>query len=136
MQATPRLGGGERLGCPREQLRADAAPLAGTGDVDVVEQRAPRRVLVENDVSEADQAAALLGEDRQRRGIAARQPLAPFGQPIGDDVAVQERVGVGAAVVAPPAVGVQGRHCARVRSPGKTELALHGHGCILARARS
>src|SRR5205085_6338291 len=47
------------LGRPGEQSRADAAALVAAADVQVVEQRAPSGVLVEEGIREADQAARL-----------------------------------------------------------------------------
>ena len=73
----------------------------------VVEQRAPHGILLEDDVGEAGEMTVELCEDRAARPIRLRQALAPHGEAVGEDVAVEECVRVGAAVVAAPTVGVQ-----------------------------
>ena len=90
----------------REQARADAPALVPVGDMHVVQQRPPRRVLVEDGVREADHAAGL-GEDRAAARVVLAQPLAPHGQAVGDNVAIEKGIGIGTAVVATPAGGVK-----------------------------
>jgi hypothetical protein len=76
------------------------------GDVQVVEQRAPPRVVVEERVRESDQAA-VLGQDRATARVGLPQSLAPDRKAIGDDVTVEKPVGVGAPIVTAPAVSVE-----------------------------
>ena len=94
------------------------------GDVEVVEKRSPDRVVVEDDVGESDQGAAVLGHDRAAPRIRSLEPAGPHRQTVGADVAVQERVGVGAAVVPAPAVGVKRRDRGRVPRAGEAELQI------------
>jgi hypothetical protein len=47
------------------------------------------------------------GDDRDRDRTRCREALAPHGIAVSVDVAIKERVRIGAPVLAPPAVGVQ-----------------------------
>jgi hypothetical protein len=86
-----------------------------------VEQRAPLGVVVEDRVGKADQAV-ILGEDRAAARVLRSEPAGPDRQPVRDHVAIEELVGVGAAVVAAPAVGVQLRDGRGVGGPGAAEV--------------
>ena len=91
--------------------RPDAATLLPVDDVEVVEQRSPARVVVEDRMHEADDAdVAILRHDRLAPAIGLAQALGPDDQPIRIDVAVEERVRESAAVVATPTVGVKRGH--------------------------
>jgi len=75
--------------------------------VEVVDQRFPRLVVVEDRVNEAKQRSPLLRE--YRRGAATvglLQPSTPLVAAIGFHVAIEEGVGIRTAVVTPPAFGV------------------------------
>jgi hypothetical protein len=87
-------------------------------DVQVVEERAPTRVVVEHDVHEADQRLAIADDDGVPPGIGRAKSRRPHREPVGIDVAVEELIGVGAAIVPPPAVGVKGRDIGGVDSVG------------------
>jgi hypothetical protein len=58
---------------------------------------------------EARQPGVVLSDDRHAAGLSS-EPRRPCRPAVGDNVAVQERVGVGAAEVPTPAVGVQQRY--------------------------
>src|SRR5438270_12559657 len=92
--------------------------------MDVVEQRAPGWVVVEDRVGEADQATLALGKDRAGSGPASPEPLGPHREPIGDDVAIEERGGVGAAIVTAPAIGMQRRDGASIGWPRERKSGL------------
>jgi hypothetical protein len=91
-------------------------------DVQVVKQCAPPGIIVEHAVSESDQAAAVLGDDRVAATTGLEQPLAPHSQTVGRDVAVEKGVGVSAPIVATPAVGVQRRDRRGVGMEGEPKL--------------
>jgi hypothetical protein len=95
------------------------------GDVQVVDQRAPTRVVVEERVGESDQAL-VLGEDRAPARVGLVQPLGPDGDAIGDDVAVEEVVGLCAPVVTAPAVRVEMGHGRGVGWAREPERQRHG----------
>jgi hypothetical protein len=90
------------------------------GNMEVVEQRAPRSVLGEDGAGEADQAA-VLGEDRATLGIGLTQSVGPHGQAVCHDVAIEEGVGVGAPVVMSPAVSVKIGDGLRIGRTGEAE---------------
>src|SRR5436190_12755367 len=73
----------------------------------VVEKGAPRRVVVEDRVCEADDSSVDLGDDGDLIRPRLRQAVRPYGHAVTDDVTVEKRVQVRAAIVAPPAVGMQ-----------------------------
>ena len=77
--------------------------------MDVVEQGPPRGIVVQIRAREAERALAVLGQKRQAPGIGLAEPHAPRRETVADDVAIEELIGVSAAVVATPAVGVQVR---------------------------
>ena len=87
--------------------RADATALQVVRHVQVVDEGAPFRVVVEDGVDEADHHTVTLGHDRAAVGLRKRQALRPHGAPVLVDVAVEELVGVRATIVAPPAVGME-----------------------------
>ena len=74
--------------------------------MEVLDQRAPRLVLIQDDVCEREELAVALGEDRARAWVRCAEALGPDSQAVREDVAVEEGVGICAAVVAAPAVGV------------------------------
>ena len=82
--------------------------------MEVVEQGAPGRVVVEASVREAEELAGARRDDRARVGFGVRHALGPYERAVGNDVAVEERIRERAAVVAPPVVGVQRRDGADV----------------------
>ena len=98
-------------------------PLVRNVDVQVVEECTPRRVGAEDGVSEAGRPAVDLGEERPRP-VARGEPRGPHGQPVTDDIAVEERVRVGASIVTLPALGVQRGDCSRIGGAG----GPHGEG--------
>jgi hypothetical protein len=73
-------------------------------------------------VSEANQRIVVLGEDRAGTRVVLVQPVAPQGEAITRDVAVEEGVGVGAPIMSAPAVSVKGGDSLGVRILGETEL--------------
>ena len=99
-------GADDGLGRQSQQTRADAPTLVPVGNMQVVEQRPPSRVVVEHGIGEAEQVA-VLGEDRATARVGLAQPVGPNRQPVGDDVTIEKTVGVGAAVVTSPAVSVK-----------------------------
>jgi hypothetical protein len=97
---------GDGLGYPVEQARANASTLVGVGDMEVVEQSPPRWVLIEDGVREADQAALVLGKNRERSRISSFQSVGPHREPIDGDVTVEEGVGIDITIVTAPAIGM------------------------------
>ena len=111
------------LSSRRHEPRAEPRPLPRHRHVDVVDQSSPRGVVVEDHVNEAEQRSSLLGE--YRRGAATLgllQASTPLVAPIGFHFAVEEGVGICAAVVTPPAFGVQAGDARRVRATGAAKL--------------
>jgi hypothetical protein len=97
--------------------------VAVVSDVQVVDQAAPVRVFVQDDVHEAGEAPVVLGQD----GHAMRrcgQPGRPDRLPVGVHVAVDEGVGERPAVMAAPAGGVQGGHLLGVVGDSETKTRL------------
>jgi hypothetical protein len=108
-------------------------------DVQVVEQGAPGRVVVQDGVRQPRERGAIkLGDDRAGQRAGCGEARGPLVEQEGGDVAVEERVGERAAVVAPPAVGVQGGDGRRVPLPGlpESQLAWSGHGQFLLIGRA
>src|SRR5207248_174233 len=84
-------------------------------------------VLVQDGVSESDELAVIFREERRSRRGRPPQPLVPDSPSVGDDVTVEEGVGVRASVVAPPAVRVEGGYPVGVRDAGDRDLhPFHG----------
>jgi len=94
------------------------------GDVKVVEQRSPIRVVVEDGVREPHQRADVLGDDRATPRIRGSQPVGPHSQPVGGDVTVEESIRVGAPVVAAPTVGMKGSDALSVGESGDAKLQM------------
>ena len=61
-------------------------------DVQVVQQRAPFRVIVEDRVRESHETAITFGNDRARVQPREwfREPFTPHGQALGENVTVEE----------------------------------------------
>jgi hypothetical protein len=112
------------LGGERKETGPDAAAHVPSANMQVVEQGSPRSVVVEDRVSEADQrlVGRLLDEDRARSRVGLSQPLAPHLESIVGDVAVEERVRVGAPIMTAPAIRMEGGDSRRVLLPSLTEL--------------
>ena len=91
----------------RHQLRADPGALDVVGNMKIVQQRTQHGVVIEDRVDEPDDRAALLGDNRFVSGPRVGQALGPDGSPIAEYVAVEEGVGVRAAVAVPPALGMK-----------------------------
>src|SRR5437588_6098287 len=89
--------------------------------VEVVEERTPGWVVLEDGVGEADQGVAVLDQDRATPGVWLLQPVAPDRPAVGDYVVVEEGVGVGAPVVPAPAVGMQGGDRPGIGWDGRSE---------------
>ena len=94
------------LGRQRQQTGSDAPTLVSIGNMEIVEQRALCRVVVEQGAGEAHKAA-IVGDDCATAWIGLAQQVGPYGQAVGDDVPVEECVRVGAPVVTTPAVSVK-----------------------------
>src|SRR5919109_4359634 len=105
-------------------------------NMQVVEQRAPGWVVVESGVCECDRAAAIFGENRGTPKIGFPQPLTPHRYTVGDDVTVEEGVGIRSPVAAAPAVGVKRGDGLSVRVAGKSESQILEvcHGVLLHRS--
>ena len=73
----------------------------------VVEERTPHGVVAEDRVDEAHERSGGFGHDRDAAGVRLAQPVAPDRGPVGYYVAVEVGIGVGAPVVAAPAVGME-----------------------------
>ncbi|MEH0828297.1 MULTISPECIES: hypothetical protein [unclassified Micromonospora] len=95
-------------------------PALVVDDVQIVDEAAPPRVVVEHHVDEAHQPAVVLGEDGLAVGRCG-EPCRPHRAAVGRDVAVEERVGEGAPVVPAPTVGVQRRELLGVVRGGESE---------------
>ena len=133
---------------------ADPVALLGVGDVEVVEERTPGRIGPEDGVGQADDRAGggvvggggvgVLRHDREGARVRWPEAVGPDGEPLRDQIAVQVGVGEGAAVVAPPAVGMEVgdalgivlrrgavRHLAgggrRHAGPPMCRVSAHGH---------
>jgi hypothetical protein len=85
----------------------------------VLKQRSPGWVVVEDGVHKCDQAAAALGEDRLTPEVGLPEAISPHGHAVRDDVTVKEGVGIRASVVSAPAVGVKRGDGLCVRATGK-----------------
>jgi hypothetical protein len=88
------------------QHGADALGLVFVRDMKVVDERAPQRVGVAHEMNETHEVAVDLRNDRVLAGCRVGEPLGPHAAPVCLDIAVQERIGIRAPVVAPPAVGM------------------------------
>ena len=75
--------------------------------MNVLEQGSPGWILVKDGMGESDQTALVLGQDRAGTRIAEPEPVGPHRQPVVEDVAVKEGIGICATVVTAPAVGMQ-----------------------------
>jgi hypothetical protein len=86
----------------------------------VVDEAAPPRIVVERNMHEPHDTATFLGEDRltPRRRHESR---CPHSHPIRDHVTVEERVGVRTAVMPTPTVGMQPSHLLGVLDPGRAK---------------
>lgn len=73
----------------------------------ILEQRAPDGIIVENHVHKADDRMSQFRNDGEVVSPRFRQTLAPDRKTVGKDVAVEEGVQVRAAIVPPPTVGVE-----------------------------
>jgi hypothetical protein len=60
MEAAARPAFEQLRASPRHQLGPDARPVAVMGDMEIVEERPPVRVFVEDDVCQTDDGAARL----------------------------------------------------------------------------
>ena len=90
----------------------------------IVEKRAPSRVLVEDGMGKADQPVAGLGQDRVAVAIGLVKSLAPHRHPVNVDITVQEVIRIRAAIVTAPAVGVERGNDLRVLGTGYTEAQI------------
>jgi hypothetical protein len=88
-------------------------------DVQVVEQGTPNRILIQSDMSETDESPGVLGNERAAAVVGARESLGPDGQAVCGDITIQVAIGIRAAVVTPPTVGMQLGHLRCVRDVGQ-----------------
>lgn len=91
---------------PSEQRRSHAAMLSRDCDMKIVDEAAPVWVLFEDDMNKANQSCMVFRENCQT-GPRFGETLGPDGLPIGEHIAVEERIGVRPAIVSTPAVCVQ-----------------------------
>src|SRR5258708_14449731 len=96
MELRTRLSLTEPAGRLRHQSPAHAAALQIVCDMEILEQRTPSRVVVENQMSEPDQRAVLLRDHRVALGRVG-EPITPHAPPIGEDITVEL-----AAYIRPP----------------------------------
>jgi hypothetical protein len=82
--------------------------------MEVLEKRSPLWVIVQDGVSETDNLIALKGKHRELARPRFRQSASPYLLAFADDVPVEVRVEVGAPVMAPPTLGMEGRNEIRV----------------------
>jgi hypothetical protein len=76
-------------------------------DVQVVEQGTPDRILIQSYMSETDESPGVLGDERAAAVVGAAESLGPDGQAVCGDITIQVAIGIRAAVVTPPTVGMQ-----------------------------
>ena len=115
------------LGRLGHEPRADTAPPEVVAHMEVVEQCAPLRIIVEDRVHEADDLTVLYRDCRVFVRSARRKAAPPRSQPLPFGVAIQVFVGVHAPVATPPAVGVEPRDrldVAGVRAPIPDHAAM------------
>ena len=74
--------------CFGQQLPADAMPLESVGHVQVVQERAPVRVLVKDHVNEADDRIALEGSDSEVGRARGYQSRVPHREAVGEHIPV------------------------------------------------
>lgn len=95
--------------CATQQLGTNTGPPPAVEHMQIVDQAAPPRIVIERDMDKAHQLAVILGKDRvsvTRYG----EPRRPHRTTITFDVAIKERVGVRAPIMPAPTVGVQQRN--------------------------
>jgi hypothetical protein len=79
-------------------------------------------------VGEADDLIRVLGKDRPRSSVGSLEPLSPHLEPIGGNVPVEERIGVGTPVVAAPTIRVKRSNSAIVGWPSGAKIPVRRHG--------
>jgi hypothetical protein len=108
------------------ELRADTQSFEIAHDVQVFEKGSPLRVVVEDGMSEAHDSPTTVGDNRvleqPRRGKSIRPDL----DAIRDDIAVEVRIQICAAIVAAPALSVKQGDAAGI--PFRCFSILHDKG--------
>ena len=106
-----------RLSRRCDQPSADTTPLSIVHDVKVFEERTPLRIVVEDDVSEADDGTVVIGDQRDGPGPFT-EPVRPGGQSLSAEIPIEVGIGIRAAVVPAPTVGVQRGHSRSITRTG------------------
>jgi len=120
--------GFDGLGCHRKQVRADTGALLRAMDVDVLEQRSPDRISCEDEVGKSDQLTAGLGDERAASWVGSSQPVGPEDQAICGELAVEEVMAVGTAVVTAPTRSMKPGDRAGVAWAGEAKIPTIGAG--------
>ena len=109
--------------CIRDRLQT-------VGHVEVVEEGAEVRVVVENGVGESDHDVVMHGDDGALSGESVREAGRPHPLAVGENVTVEVRVGEGTSIVAPPALGVQSGDGVDIPSGGFAICLLYTSRCV------
>ena len=96
--------------------------------MEVLEKGSPLSVLVQNGVREANDLIASMGKHGELARLRFCQSASPYQLAFSDDIPVEIGVEVGAPVVTPPTLGVEGRN--RIRVSLRRVAVLHDQALI------
>jgi len=91
-------------------MSSDSRSFQIMSDMKILEEGSPFRVLVQHGVSETDHLAEAISDDGALIGPERIKTTRPDFATFCDDGTVQVRIQVCAAIVAPPAVGMERRN--------------------------
>jgi hypothetical protein len=92
------------------------------GDMEVVNQRSPLRITIQERTGESDELIGFLRYQNELLARGQQQTRGPNGCAVGDAVAIKEGIGQGTPIERSPARGVQSRNGVCVRNCGRAGL--------------
>jgi hypothetical protein len=123
----------------RQQMSTDPLTLGIASDVEIVEKGSPLRIIIENDMGEAQELPVAFCDDGVMVLSGRSKATSPYLLPIGDDVLVKVCVPQRTAIMAPPTVGVKCGDAAGIlfrrfsisHDSSKPLVVVRGHGSLL-----
>ena len=98
--------------------------------MEVLKQRSPERIFIQDRVGEADGRGIVTGYHRELASCGLAESMSPHLLAVGDDVAVEVGIQVRTSVVASPAIGMESRDAVGIAVGGVEVLhseVLVGH---------
>jgi hypothetical protein len=91
--------------------------------MEILQQRPPARIFVQDGVGESEDLISLPGDHRELKVLALVQSASPYLLALGHHIPVEVGVQIGTSIVTSPTVGMEGGDGVRIRGG---RIDIHG----------